>query len=186
MLSTVAILFNISSEPGDLWNMSLGSLFLSISKADLIHTIKLVFVALSSVACLYFMSLTTPMVDIIYVMKKVKIPKLFIELTLLIYRFMFILLDMADSIGISQKARLGNISFKARMKSISMLLSVILIRALGKANNLYNAMESRCYDGNIRVIWEHKNSTKKEKIFLLIYIMLITSIGILIRLKEIV
>ena len=73
---------------------------------------------------------------------------------LLIYRFIFILLDTASAISTSQDCRLGNRNYRTSLKSFSALASVLLLRSFKRANALYDAMEARCYDGTIRVLNE--------------------------------
>ena len=79
-------------------------------------------------------------------------PSLLTELMLLIYRFIFVLFETASSITVSQQSRLGNRSFKTRIRSFGKLGSSLFILALKRSGALYDAMESRCYDGSIRVL----------------------------------
>lgn len=162
LLSSIAIAVNFPKEPMDLLNIPIGEHYISVSTTSLMYALRLIFVALASVSCLYFLSLTTPMLDIVQVMKKFKMPWLMVEITILMYRFIFVLADMAAAIMLSQECRLGNITFKQKINSMGQMLSVLLIRALNKSNRLYEAMESRCYDGKIQVLWDTKKATKTE------------------------
>ena len=71
------------------------------------------------------------------------------ELMLLIYRFIFVLFEISSAIRTAQNSRLGNRDYRTSMKSFSALVSALFIRAMKKSNALYDAMESRCYDGTI-------------------------------------
>lgn len=184
-LSLLGIFFDFSLKAYDFFNIDLGSFYIAVSKGNFINGIKLFSVSLGSVSALYSLALSTPMIDILGVMKRWNLPSILVEITLLVYRFIFILLDMAENITISQNSRLGDISFKRRLNSISMTLSIVLIRALNKANNLYLAMESRCYDGNIRVLWERKKAERKMKVAFCIYLVLLIFLGVFIRYKAI-
>ena len=92
------------------------------------------------------------MTDILDALRKLHFPSLLIELMLLIYRFIFVLFQTASAITVSQQARLGNRDFKTRIRSFGAMGSELFILALKRSNVLYDAMESRCYDGNIRVL----------------------------------
>lgn len=162
VLGTIAIAVNFSDGPMDLFNLPLGNHYLAVSRASLTYAVRLIFIALGSISCLYFLSLTTPMLDIVQVLKRLHLPWLIVEITILMYRFIFTLSDMAAAIMLSQECRLGNITFRQRIKSMGQMLSVLLIRALNKSNKLYDAMESRCYDGRIQVLWDTKKAQKKE------------------------
>ena len=131
---TAAIVINISKVPMDAFALELCA------------------TALSSVTCLYFLSLNTVMTDILDALRKLHFPALLTELMLLVYRFIFVLFQTASAITVSQQARLGNRDFKTRVRSFGAMGSALFILALKRSNMLYDAMESRCYDGNIRVL----------------------------------
>lgn len=154
ILSTLAIVFNVKDTPLDLFAVSIGDWYLTASKEALFYALQLIATALSAVSCLYFLSFTTPMTDILEVLRKLRCPKLLIELMLLIYRFIFLLLTIASAISTSQDSRLGNKDYKTSLKSFAALGSVLMIRAVSRSNKLYDAMESRCYDGTLHVLSE--------------------------------
>ncbi|MDD2979814.1 MAG: cobalt ECF transporter T component CbiQ [Hespellia sp.] len=161
-LSTLAIILNFSPDPMDAFAVSIGSIYITTSYANLRFALQLILTALASVSCLYFLSLSTPMTDILEVLKKIHCPAILIELMLLIYRFIFILLDIASAMSLSQKSRLGNRNFRTSCHSFGAIGGMLLIRALGKSNALYDAMEARCYDGTIRVLTESHPTRKQE------------------------
>ncbi|MGI6010872.1 MAG: cobalt ECF transporter T component CbiQ [Ruminococcus sp.] len=160
-LGTVAIMFNISRTPLDLFALPVGDWYLTASSHSFFYAVRLILTALAAVSCLYFLSFTTPMPDILQVLKKLRCPKLLIEMMLLIYRFIFVLLDTASAISTSQDCRLGNRNYKTALKSFGMLGSVLMIRAVSRSNRLYDAMEARCYDGTIRVLPENHPPKRK-------------------------
>lgn len=160
-LSTLAIMFNIRRTPLDLFAVHLGGWYLTASTHSFFYALQLILTALSAVSCLYFLAFTTPMPDILEVLRKLRCPKLLIELMLLIYRFIFILLDTASAISVSQDCRLGNKDYKTALRSFGMLGSVLMIRAVSRSNRLYDAMEARGYDGTIRVLSENRPPEKK-------------------------
>lgn len=162
LLSTLAILFHFSPKPGNLFSIPLGSFYLAANLADALYALRLTVTALASVSCLYFLSFSTPVPDILEVMKKVRCPALLIELMLLIYRFIFVLAEISSAISLSQKSRLGNVNYRTSLKSFSALASALFIRAIKKSGALYDAMESRCYHGVIHVLSENHPPKKRE------------------------
>lgn len=167
-LSTAAILINFSKVPLDAFAIPVGKIYITGSYQALKSGIQLIATALASVSCLYFLSLNTPMTDIMDFLRRIHCPVLIIELMLLIYRFIFVLLDTASAITTSQHSRLGNKDFRTAVKSFGALGSTLFVRAMKKSNVLYDAMESRCYDGRIRVLTENHPAKKKE-IFWIIF-----------------
>ena len=149
---TAAIVINISKVPMDAFALELGEWYITGSVEGLYLALELCATALSSVTCLYFLSLNTVMTDILDALRKLHFPALLTELMLLVYRFIFVLFQTASAITVSQQARLGNRDFKTRVRSFGAMGSALFILALKRSNMLYDAMESRCYDGNIRVL----------------------------------
>ena len=168
-LSTLAIIVNISRTPLDAFALSVGSYYITGSRASLAFAVQLIATALASVSCLYFLSLNTPMTDIRLVLRKIHCPELVIELMMLIYRFIFVLMEISSAISTAQDSRLGNKDFKTSLKSFGALASVLLIRAMKKSNALYDAMESRCYDGKLRVLNENYPPKANEIIYIVLF-----------------
>ena len=83
LLSTLAIILNLKKAPLDLFAIPLGNWYLTSSRAALLYAGQLILTALSGVSCLYFLAFTTPMPDILEVLRKLHCPKLLIELMLL-------------------------------------------------------------------------------------------------------
>ena len=162
ILSTLAIVLNISRTPADLFAIPLGGWYLTGSRQALLYALQLILTALAAVSCLYFLSFSTPMPDLLNVLGRLRCPRLLLELMLLIYRFIFILMSVASSITVSQHSRLGNRDYRTSLKSFGALASVLLLRSFKKANALYDAMEARCYDGTIRVLNENFPPNPRE------------------------
>jgi cobalt/nickel transport system permease protein len=155
VLSTVAILVNFSAVPLDAYAIPIGGIYITSSKASLWLGAQLILTALASVSCLYFLSLNTTMPDILNVLQKLHVPSLMIELMMLIYRYIFVLLEIAASITTSQNSRMGNCNYKTACKSFGAMVSVLFVRSMKKASALYDSMEARCYDGRLRVLNEN-------------------------------
>lgn len=178
LLSTFAIIINITKVPLDAWAVPVGAFFITGSKTSLIFGLRLIVTALASVSCLYFLSLNTTMTDILEVLKRLHCPELIIELMLLIYRFIFILLETASEIMTAQRARLGNKDFRTSLRSFGRMGAGLLIQAFRRSGALYDAMESRCYNGQIRVLSVQYPAKRKEAAAIIIYELLLLIVTI--------
>ena len=145
--------------------------------------VQLILTALASVSCLYFFSFSTPVTDFIHVLQKLHCPRLIIELMLLIYRFIFILMEISSAITTAQNSRLGNKDFITSCKSFGFMASALLIRAIKKSNLLYDAMESRCYDGTIRVLHENFPPKRREILYILLFETFLLAVTVILRLR---
>lgn len=108
--------------------------------------------SLSSVTCLYFLSFTTPMTELIYVLKLLRLPRVVIELMVIIYRFVFIFIESAFSIYTAQSARWGYASYRRTMYSLGVLLANIWGKAYLRAQRLFSSLLSRGYTGGLNFI----------------------------------
>ena len=84
-------------------------------------------------------------------LERMKCPKLFVIQLLFLYRYLFVLLDVALRMMRAREAR----SFGGRGKEIRTfirLISVLLIRSVERAERIYRAMLSRGFRGEIRVL----------------------------------
>jgi cobalt/nickel transport system permease protein len=112
--------------------------------------------SISGMCCLYFLALTTPMIELFAVLKASRLPESVIELSMLIYRYIFVFLDMALSIRYAQTVRLGYSSFRRSLHSLGMLWSTLFIRSWEQGDKLFLAMNSRCYDGKMTLFEVHR------------------------------
>ena len=89
--------------------------------------------ALAAISVVYALICSTPIIDFDYVFMKVKMPKIFREMFLLVYKYIFILFDVKDKGMKAQKSRLGKEFLfyhrkyrKIGKESIIMLIIIIL------------------------------------------------------------
>lgn len=183
VLSTIAIVVNVTEAPMDLFSVAIGSKYLAVSYHSLMDGIRLVMVALASVSCLYFLTLTTPVIDILVVLRRLHCPIIMVELMMLIYRYIFVILDIASAITTSQNCRLGNKNFMTELRSIGQMLAVLLVRSLNRSSKLFDAMESRCYEGEIRVLDEYYPASKGETIMVTSFLTGMLAVAIYCKLK---
>lgn len=150
-----AFLISIPSAKG-----YMGATALGLSAAT-----NLFFKALGASSCLYYLSLSTPLVDLLHACIRIKVPKLMVELMGLIYRFIFVLLETAEKIYTGQNSRLGYSSLRAGYRSMGTLVASLFIRAYKRSDELYTALEARGYDGELNVLHEPFERDLKGQIF---------------------
>ncbi len=126
--------------------------------------------ALGAVSSFFFLTLSTPVSEIVEVLSKCHVPKLFIELMYLIYRFIFVLTDVWNSMHTAAEARLGYVDFKTSCKTFGALAGNLFVLSMRKANIYYDAMEARCYTGNLRFLETKKPLRLPECLFFFGYV----------------
>jgi len=109
-----------------------------------------------SVLALLVLVSTTPFFEFLKALQWFKCPRIFSVLLLFTYRFIFILIDEMDRMRMSRKARgfTGgrNIFDKVAMRTIGYTAGMIFVRSYKRAGNIYNALLSRGYTGDIKTL----------------------------------
>jgi cobalt/nickel transport system permease protein len=173
LISTLALLFNYGEVASGVINLPVFQGYLFVSQSSQLRTGLVLSKALGALSCLYLLSLSTPMSEIISVLRKAHIPDVVIELMYLIYRYTFVLFEMYRSMKDAAKSRLGFVNFSISVKTTGKIYSNLLARSYQKAMNNFDAMESRCYTGEIRFL-EHE-----KKISLMQYIAAVSLVVII-------
>ena len=179
ILGSIAIAAGISFTPYGQYNLNCHWFYLYISDESMIKTLSIILKAFGAVSAMYMMTLSTPASEIISVLRKFHIPKIIIELMNMIYRFIFIIMDVQCKMKNAAQSRLGYVDFKTSCYSFGSTAGSLLIVSLKKANAYYNAMESRCYNGEMLFLEEEKPVTPKQIIYLIIYFICLIFIWVL-------
>ena len=107
-------------------------------------------------ACLAFLGLTTPLPEIFSVLEDFKFPEELLEITMLMYRYVFISIDEALRMYQAQQTRLGySAGLKKYYQSMGMLIANIFIRTWTIGEKSYVSMQSRCYNGKLNTMDDH-------------------------------
>lgn len=154
VIGIAAVIVNVSKTPLDAFALQIGEWYLTGSREGIERGVNLFLTAFAAVSCLYFLSLSTTITDLLGVLKKLHVPALVTELMLLIYRFIFLLTETASSVMTAQDCRLGNRDFRTKVKSFGGMGTAVFVKAVKRSNAMFDAMESRGYDGTIRVLSE--------------------------------
>ena len=109
------------------------------------------FRAIACFSCLGFLTLTTPIANILQCLYKIKVPVIFIDISLLMYNTIFIFLDQLTTMRNAQETRLGYVGSKSTYKSLGFLFSNLFFRSLDKSETLQCSLDSRCYQGYLPV-----------------------------------
>lgn len=109
------------------------------------------FRAVACFSCLGFLTLTTPIANILQCLYKIKVPIIFIDISLLMYNTIFIFLDQLSTMRNAQETRLGYVGSKSTYKSLGFLFSNLFFRSLDKSETLQCSLDSRCYQGFLPV-----------------------------------
>lgn len=153
LAGVMTIVVEVNSGTGVyIWRGEIAGVIISVSMESAVSGGIILLRSFTSVSCFYFFILTTPVTEVEYILRKMKLPALFIEIFMMTYRFIFVIAEMAGMIVISQRSRSGYISLRNRINSISLLASSVFVKSYFFSRASYNAMLSRGCDAGINVI----------------------------------
>jgi len=108
--------------------------------------------ALAGLTCLLFLALTTPATDVVAGLRRIGVSTEITDMALLTYRFVFLLLDTAETMHAAQAARLGHVTWRRHMTSLSLLIANLLPRAFARAQALEVGLAARGWYGDLQVL----------------------------------
>ena len=104
---------------------------------------------LACFSALGFLAMTTPIAEILNRLDKIKVPKIFIEIALLMYTVIFVFLDQVKVMTHAQQTRMGYNGVKNSYRSLGLLAANLFLRSLDKSEQLQFALDSRGYSGEL-------------------------------------
>jgi cobalt/nickel transport system permease protein len=132
--------------------MVLGQIWIGSSYNSLVAALNLLLRSLAATTCLYFLALTTPMVQIIFVLRKMKLPGVVLDLMLLTYSSIFIFWKTAQHIYTAQLSRSGYGNFTGTMRALAGLGSNLIIKCIKNTDQAYQSLLSRGFAGELNVL----------------------------------
>ncbi|MCG8351361.1 MAG: cobalt ECF transporter T component CbiQ [Chloroflexales bacterium] len=129
-----------------------GPLWIGASQETLARAARLLTRALGCAAALNFLILTTPLTDLIVLLRRLRLPEALIDLMIITYRSIFVLLESLQRMACAQDTRLGYSNVRRAMRSAGLLGSQLFIDAYRRSQRMQVALESRGLDGPLRVL----------------------------------
>lgn len=156
LISGLALLFEVHTQATGVFHVSIFGVWLCVSRAAQVEAALVIARAFGAVSCLYLLSLTTPMAELIGVLRRLHCPRTIIDLMYLIYRYIFILLTMYHTMKNAAKSRLGYVNYRTNMRTTGNIYSNLVSRSYRMAAQNFDAMESRCYRNEIHFLEQEK------------------------------
>ncbi len=133
--------------------IGLGPVYLYLSQSGLIQGGELLIRAIALTSCMYFLLLTTPVLEILKVFAKLGCPSLILELLALMYRLIAILTETTSELLLAQQSR-GGYSRRSRIiPSLGLLVTQIFKQSLEHYRQVVLALNSRGFTGKFR-FWQ--------------------------------
>lgn len=170
LLGILPVLFSLQDGADSLFSIPLFGLQLTCTVQSLRAAVLLFVKAIAAVSCMYFLSLTTTMPDLLQALKRFHVPVMVLTLMELIYRYIFVLFEEAGKMRTAQRSRLGYQDFKTSMQSTGQLVAGLFLRAYTRCDRVYNALLSRGYEGELRTLGGQYRRSNKLTVLLVLLV----------------
>ncbi|QJE00184.1 cobalt ECF transporter T component CbiQ [Massilia forsythiae] len=108
--------------------------------------------ALAVLAALLGLVLSTPLPDLIGLLRRLRTPELLLDLMVLCYRMLFVFRQAWDEGVTAQRARLGYRSWRHAWRSMGLLIGQMAVQVWQRTAALQTAAEARALQGSLRFL----------------------------------
>ncbi len=147
----LSVALSVGDVPSGLEIAGLG-IRVGVSAASLQHASNVFLRVLGSIAALDFLALTTPVPDLLELLRCLRAPEALVEVMGLTYRFIFVLLDSLERMRRAHDVRLGFANRRAALRSTALIGANLFIEAFRRGQRLELALRSRAWSGSLRVL----------------------------------
>jgi cobalt/nickel transport system permease protein len=102
---------------------------------------------LGAVSAVFLLSVVTPAHRIFQALRWFRISRNWLEIAILMYRYIFVLMERVANLAAAQKLRLGYTARGRAMRSFTVLAGATIIHSLEQAKRTHDAMRLRGYRG---------------------------------------
>jgi len=95
------------TQANSLGGLVVGNWYCFISQSGFRQAMEVGMRSLACIACLLFMLFTIPFAELLSILRQCRVPVVLIDLLLLMYRFIFLFLDVLTQLQLAQRARGG-------------------------------------------------------------------------------
>ena len=151
-LSTVAVLIAIqtfASGTTPLWSFSWGGWTLTAKAEGLRQGLFLGARVLGALSVVLLLGIATPAHRIFQALRSFRISRDWVEIAILMYRYLFVLMDRAGDLAAAQRLRLGYRTPGRALASIGALAGATVVHSLEQAGRTHDAMRLRGYRGTM-------------------------------------
>ena len=152
LLSALALLWSVSSQRLGVLTVPFFGKWLVVTAASQARTALVVARAAGAVSCLYLLSLSTPMPELLAALRRLRVPGILLDLAVLIYRYIFILLSAHREMRAAAASRLGYDGLGRSLRTTGAMYGNLLAKSFRRAGACFDARESRCCGGEIRFL----------------------------------
>lgn len=123
--------------------------------------------------------LSTDEKELLYGLRKIKVPKIIVSIMFLMYRYIFLIREESKTGQMAINSRIFRRSYYTVNKRLAYLMGNMIIKSFDRAENIYKSMESRGFTGEFHIYERTKEAPVAGIAFLLAFIIMPASLKII-------
>lgn len=148
-LSALVLLWEYAGTKEGVVSISVGAGYLCITETSFWKTALVTARALGAVSALFALGMTMTMTELTGVLKRLRCPELLCSLMYLMYRYIFLMYQAHRNMKHAAKSRLGYRTYQTSLRTTAAIYGNLLAYSYRQASANFDAMESRCFSGNL-------------------------------------
>lgn len=120
--------------------------------------------SLAMLAALLGLVTSTPLPDLLALLRRLRAPELLLDLMALCYRMLFVLRQAWDEGVTAQRARLGHAGWRQAWRSTGLLAGRMAVQVWERAAALQAAADARGYDGRLRFMPRSFSHARRDRL----------------------
>ncbi|MGY2084103.1 cobalt ECF transporter T component CbiQ [Blastococcus sp. SYSU DS0539] len=116
--------------------------------------------AVAASAAVLLLATTTPMSDLLPLLRRLRVPPAVVEIASVTYRLLFVLLDSLGTVREAQAARMGWSTPRRSYRSAGMLAAAVLTRSWDRARRMQEGLAGRGMEDGLRVLPDARPSSR--------------------------
>ena len=120
--------------------------------------------ALAALAALLFLVLSTPLPDLLGMLRRLRVPASLLDLMVLCYRMLFVFAAAWQAVRTAQQARLGGVSLRARWRGLQLITASLAVQVWLRAQALERAAAMRLGEGRLRFLLPVYPTARRDRL----------------------
>jgi cobalt/nickel transport system permease protein len=147
-----ALIIALLTPGGTVWNGTLGSISLVISREGVNLSVLVFLRALAGFTVLLFFASSTSIPNLFIALRQVGLPKNLSELAVLVYRYSFLLVEQVEQMVTAAQCRLGFHDLRSSLRTLSTIIACTFGRSMDFAERAQYALYCRNFQGNFPLL----------------------------------
>lgn len=154
-LSSLTLLISLSGD-------GQGGLVWQVAPSAVPQIAELSARSLAALAAMLFLVLTTPLSDLIVLLRRLHVPEVLLDLMVLCYRMLFVFSEAVQDMLTAQQARLGFVTTRRGLHSLGLLAASLAAQVWLRARHLHLAALARNGEGSLRFLPREYPEARRE------------------------